>query len=167
MKKLLKRLFRKKENITDTDGGVRKHADTNAPKTIVSEQIVAFETSFSTVASAEDTEVPSGVYTLSARLVCGAVRGEYKMRTRYGEGERFTFRQSHVFLRKLQSVVKEHDFARYNGMYTHVSGLPDMYGAKISIVYASGERIDAYDNQDNFLPIQAMSTLIKIFFNQG
>lgn len=166
MKSLIKRIFHKKEAVTESDGGVRKHVDTDAPKAIVSEQIIAFETTFSTVALAEDAEFESGVYTLSARLVYGAVRGEYKLRTRCGDGEQFEFRQSHVFLEKLQSIVKEYDLAKYNGIYTRISGLPDMYGTKISIVYASGERIDAGDNQDNFLSPNAMKELVNIFLKQ-
>lgn len=150
----------------EVDGGVSKHIDKDAPKEIVSGQIIAFEINFSTVALAEDAGLENGIYMLSAKLVDGAVRGEYRMRTRHGEGEQFSFRESHTFLDKLQVIVKTYDFAKYNGTYIYVSGLPDMYGANISIVYASGERIDADDNQDNFLPISALNEFVNLFFNK-
>ena len=163
--RFLRMLFRKKHTFDD-DGGVQKLIDRNAPKSIISENIIVFECVFSTVALAEDIPIEHGIYTLSARLRDGAVRGEYKMRTRHGAGEQFLFRESHSFMRKIQSIVKTYDFAKHNGMEYSVSGLPDMYGARIHIVYASGESLYASDNQSNFLPIEAMSELVKLFLSQ-
>ncbi len=156
-------LLFKKRHTPDEDGGVQKHIDRNASKSIACESIIAFDCEFSTVAIADDISIEHGVYTLFARLKDGAVRGEYKMRSRNGEGEHFLFRESHRFMRELQSIVKTYDFAKYNGIEYSVSGLPDMYGAKIHIVYASGERIDTSDNQSNFLPIEAMQALVEAF----
>ena len=160
--KFLQTLFRKKHTC-DEDGGVQKRIDKNAPKSIVSENIITFECVFSTVALADEIPMEYGVYTLSARLRDGAVRGEYKMRTRHGAGEQFLFRKSHSFMRKLQHVVKTYDFAKYNGIEYSVSGLPDMYGARMHVVYASGESIYASDNQNNFLPVEAMQCLLEVF----
>lgn len=162
---LFKMLFRKRQT-DDIDGGVQKCIHRDMPKTVVSEQIISFKCEFSTVAIAEDILIEHGVYTLSAELKDGAVRGEYKMRTRSRNGEQFLFRDSHRFMRQLQSIVSAYDFARFNGEEYRVSGLPDMYGAKIHIVYASGERIDASDNQSNFLPIEAMAELVKLFLSK-
>lgn len=163
--RLFKALFRKKHTHTE-DGGVQKRIDRNAPKNIVSENIIAFDCVFSTVAIADDIPVEHGIYTLFARLKDGAVRGEYKMRTRNGKGEQFQFRASHAFLRNVQMIVSTYDFAKFNGEEYSVSGLPDMYGAKVSIVYASGERIYASDNQSNFLPIEAMTELVRLFLTE-
>jgi len=38
-----------------------------------------------------------------------------------------------------------------------------MYGAKLDIQYASGESIYAYDNQDCFIPLEAMQELVELF----
>ena len=163
--RFLKMLF-KKRNTAPPDGGINKRINRDAPKTIASENIIAFDCVFSTVAIADDIPVEHGIYTLFARLKDGAVRGEYKMRTRYGEGEQFQFRASHTFLRKVQRIVSTYNFAKFNGEEYSVSGLPDMYGTKIHIVYTSGERIYASDNQSNFLPIEAMAELVKLFLSE-
>ncbi|MBE6679113.1 MAG: hypothetical protein E7598_01175 [Ruminococcaceae bacterium] len=165
MIRLLKSLFRKRRADTE-DGGVRKRIWYDAPKKIVSEQIISFKCEFSTVTIVDDIPIEHGVYTLFARLKDGAVRGAYELRTRDGSGEQFDFRQSHRFLRSVQNVVSTYDIAKHNGMEYRVSGLPDMYGANISIVYASGERIYASDNQNNFLSVEAMAELVKLFLQQ-
>lgn len=160
------RMFFRKKDTNDEDGGIQRRIDRNAPKSIVSENIIAFDCVFSTVAIVDDLPIEHGVYTISAKLKDGAVRGEYVMRTRHGDGERFLFRDSHAFLRKVQRIVSTYNFAKFNGEEYSVSGLPDMYGAKVSIVYASGERIYARDNQSNFLPIEAMAELVKLFLSK-
>ncbi|MBQ4150630.1 MAG: hypothetical protein IJC81_02355 [Clostridia bacterium] len=164
--RLLKAFFRKKR--TDAvDGDIQEHIDKSAPKTIISENIIYFQCEFSTVTIADDIPIEHGIYTLFAELKDGAVRGKYDMRTRNGSGEQFPFRQSHRFMKELQMTVGKYDFAKFNGEEYFVSGLPDMYGARIRIVYASGERIDASDNQSNFLPIDAMTELVQLFLNGG
>lgn len=64
---------------------------------------------------------------------------------------------------RLQSIVAAHNFARHNGYYHNVSGLPAMYGESIDIVYDSGERIYARDNQSGFLPLEAEKALVMLF----
>ena len=64
---------------------------------------------------------------------------------------------------RLQEIVAYHDFAQYNGYSHTVSGLPDMYGERIDIVYASGERIYVHDNQSGFLGREAQKKLIALF----
>ena len=63
----------------------------------------------------------------------------------------------------LQEIVSKYDFAQYNGYISKVSGLPHMYGAKLDIKYASGERIYAHDNQDCFISLDAMNELVELF----
>ena len=41
-----------------------------------------------------------------------------------------------------------------------------MYGVSLQIVYASGERISASNNQDCFLPLEAMEELEALFRQQ-
>lgn len=164
--RFLKTLFGNRHAVTE-DGAVQKRNVKNAPKTITSELIINFKCVFSTETIMDDIPIEHGVYALSARLSDGAVRGEYKMHTHSGGGEQFLFHNSHRFMRELQSIVGKYNFAEFNGKECHVSGLPDMYGAEIRIVYASGERIDSSDNQDCFLPIEAMEALAKLFLKQN
>ena len=56
-----------------------------------------------------------------------------------------------------------YEFAQHNGYSHKISGLPDMYGATLDIKYASGESIYAYDNQDCFIPFEAMKELVELF----
>ena len=64
---------------------------------------------------------------------------------------------------RLQEIVSAYDFAQYNGYYHSVSGLPDMYGETLDVVYASGERLHVYDNQSGFLPYEAIIELVMLF----
>ena len=145
--------------VVEADGGVQNDTSYDAPKTIESTQIIAFRCDFSAFAiSAEDTRLANHAYKLEAVLENGAVKGSYYAYTRY-DGERKTFRASHKFMNDLQQVVAEHDLAQHNGLSYRVSGLPEGYGATLSVTYASGESIHASNNQSCFLSIDAMEAL--------
>ena len=64
---------------------------------------------------------------------------------------------------ELYRIVSEYDFAKYNGETYTVAGLPHMYGTMINIDFASGENIYSYDNQGNFIPLDAMRELLALF----
>ena len=142
------------------DGGVIDNSDLDAPKTIGSDQIVAFDCWFSTVDLAEPGALGNHIYALQAKLENGAVKGTYQVRD---TGEERAFRASHDLLNELQGLVETYDLAQYNGHSYTVSGLPGDYGARLEVRYASGESIYAYDNQDNFLSWGAMDGLLKLF----
>lgn len=144
----------------EEDGAVRNNTDNNAPKTITSTQIIAFDCRFSTMDLAESGVLGNHIYHLQAKLENGAVKGIYQV---CDTDEKRLFRESHVFLNKVQSLVGNYDLAQHNGHNCEVAGLPNDYGARLSIVYASGEQIYAYNNQDNFLPDNAMKELVKLF----
>jgi len=148
------------------DGGVISDTDYEAPKVIESTQVVSFNCKFSAFArSKEDTRLAGRVYQLEARLENGAVKGSYQTRTRY-DGETETFRGSHAFMDALQKVIAQQDLAQHNGHSYRVSGLPEGYGAYLSVKYASGEEIYASDNQSCFLSIDAMEALEALFRSQ-
>ena len=153
------------EEPVEEDGGVRDNSDPDAPKVIESDFIISFQCEFSALdRMEEDTYLSGKNYRLEARLKDGAVKGHYYP---YGtHDEDILFAADHSFLYKLQEVVSEYDLAQYNGMDISVSGLPEMYGASLQIVYASGERISASDNQDCFLPLAAMEELESLFRQQ-
>ena len=151
----------------EEDGGVTNHTDYDAPKVIEAEEITSFSCEFSTEALVDgETIFPNGNYRLEATLENGAVTCLYDFRTRDGESEKLTFEADPEFLINLQQIVKEYDFAAYNGEYHSVSGLPDMYGFSLDIGYASGESVSAYDNQDNYLSLDAMNALYSLFHNK-
>ena len=151
-----------KEEPVEEDGGVKDNSDYDAPKVIQSDLIIAFQCDFSALdRTEEDTYLSGKNYRLEARLKDGAVKGRYDL---YGDrDEDILFAADHSFMYRLQEVVSKHNLVQYNGMDIFVSGLPEMYGSKLQIVYASGERIYATNNQDCFLPLEAMEELETIF----
>ena len=151
-----------KEEPVEEDGGVKNQTVSEAPKTIESTEITKFDCTFSTLAM-EETELDNCTYTLQAELQSGTVTGGYSRHDRDGESENYTFTADASFMELLQGVVADHALAAHNGWFSEVSGLPDMYGADLTVVYASGEKITAYDNQDNFLSPAAMKDLVKLF----
>ena len=157
----------KKESLEETieeDGGVRNDSSYDAPKVIESNLIISFQCEFSALAiSEEDTYLSGKNYQLEARLKDGAVKGNYHSYGRYNEREDGNFAADHSFMYRLQEVIAKYDFAQYNGTSITVSGLPEMYGASLQVVYASGERIYASNNQECFLPLAAMEELEMLF----
>lgn len=151
------------ETEPEEDGAVRDHSDQDAPKTFGSSIVVFFECEFSAVELAEDTTLEQAVYRLEARLENGAVKASYQRLIPGGDETKVPFRESHAFMRKISQIVASHDLAQYNGHHVHVSGLPAMSGASLSVRNADRESIDASDNQDNFLPIAAMEELESLF----
>lgn len=125
--------------------------------------ITRFDCTFSTLAMEEENDLGNVGYTLQAELQGGAVTGSYSAYGRDGEPENYTFTADASFMELLQGVVADHNLASHNGFCSEVSGLPDMYGADLSVVYASGEEITAHDNQENFLTMAAMKDLVKLF----
>ena len=159
MKKYLLKSFRKSKHPTeDIDGGVRKRLDANAPKAISCTKLVTFECTFSTLALAGSLESGRSVFTLKARVENGVVSASYRSRN-----EEFAFSATPSFMDELQSIISDYDFAQYNGITYHVSGLPDMFGAIISAHYESGEQIYSANNQDCFIPTEAINKLAKLF----
>lgn len=147
----------------EIDGGVTQHVDTKAPKQINSNLIIGFSVEISTLADADDNEYCGCVYNLNAVLENGAVKANYKCRDRCACVFEQSFRESVRFMRGLYRIVSEYDFAKYNGESCFVSGLPDNYGACVDIMFASGERIYASDNQSNFIPGDAVIKLVDLF----
>ena len=150
----------------DIDGGVKTYNSGEAsPKVIESTEIVSFECEFSLIAAVleEESELDGRNYKLSAVLEDGAVKSKFKWRDRAGGGEEHDFSADASFMTSLQELVSKYNFAQYNGYISKVSGLPDMYGAKIDIAYASGESIYAHNNQDCFIPFETIEELIELF----
>ena len=128
-------------------------------------EIISYDSEFSFISSFfdEESELAGKVYKLSAVLEDNTVKVKIDWRDRAGNGDKSEFETDSSFMAKLQDVVSKYDLAKHNGYTHHVSGLPDMNGEQIDIKYASGESIYAHDNQDGFLPMEAMEELIELF----
>ena len=154
-------------DMNEEDGGVVQRVNTNAPKTIKSKQIIIFECKFSTLAFLDsDEEIGNRVYILEARLENGFVNGRYRHRSRFENNVDVKFKAEQSFMECLQRIIEEHNLAKNNGVCYKVKGLPDMYGAKLMVDYASGERIYTSNNQDNFLSVSAIKEMLRLFRKQ-
>ena len=159
--------FFKKMDMNEEDGGVVQRVNTNAPKIIESKQIIIFECKFSTLAFLDlDEEIGNRVYILEARLENEFVNGRYRQRSRFENNVDVTFKAEQSFMECLQRIIEEHNLAKNNGVCVKVNGLPDMYGAKLMVDYASGERIYTSNNQDNFLSVNVMKAMLSLFRKQ-
>ena len=155
-----------RRNTDHIDGGVKTYnSGEDSPKVVASTEIIRFEfeASLYNIVVEGESELIGRNYKLSAVLEEGAVKSKIKWHDRAGAGEEYDFTADASFMTSLQEIVSKHNFAQYNGYISKVSGLPDMYGAKIDIAYASGESIYANNNQDCFIPFEAIEELIELF----
>ena len=148
--------------VPEEDGSDKNTTVVDAPKTMESTEITAFDCTFSTL-DMDEGDLSGHVYTLQASLQAGTVNGGITVRDQDGNNENNVFTADAVFMQQLQSIVKDHALASHNGLRHQVSGLPDTYGAELCVTYASGEEISAGDNQDNFLSPAAMRALVELF----
>jgi len=158
--------FRRRRIEKDTDevdGGVVKRYWADAPKSILSADIVTFHCEISLFAACETDGLGNRVYTLDAVRKDGEVLVKYDWYERNGKGDKASYKADDGFMTRLQEIVTAYDFAQYNGYYHNVSGLPAMYGEKLTIVYDSGESISIHDNQSRVLPLEAEKALVTLF----
>ena len=151
------------KNTDHIDGGVVKRYWADAPKVIESQEIVSFHCEISLIAACDVDEIGHRVYKLDAAVKDGEVLAKYDWRDRGGESDKAEYKADAEFMVRLQEIVTTYDFAKHNGYYHTVSGLPDMYGESLDIVYASGELIYVHDNQNGFLPYEAEKALVFLF----
>ena len=156
-------MFRR--NTDHIDGGVKTYnRGEDSPKVIESTEIINFEFEVSLYSIVlEESELVGKNYKLSAALKDGTVKSKIKWHDRAGVGEEHDFTADTLFMTNLQKIVSKYNFAQYNGYISKVSGLPDMYGAKLDINYASGEGIYAHDNQECFIPLDAIKELVELY----
>lgn len=143
-------------------GVVHNYCDANAPRKIESTELIRFHCVFSLLSLVDTGFLGNRVYTLDAYLENGIVKGYLNWHCG-GEGEKTTFETELSFMNKLHKIVDEYDLAKHNGYVRTVSGLPEMYGAKLDIGYAGGEYIYAHNNQDCFLSMEMMEETVKLF----
>ena len=157
-------LRRKETRPTDCiDGGVRHYnSGEDAPKEIRSEEMIEFRCTISRYAACDGDDCRGKLYKLTAVLQEGKVLGSFSWNNRI-TSEQLSFTADPSFMVGLHKLVVEHNLVRHNGYSSSVSGLPDMYGDRLDIRYASGECIYAYDNQNGFLSEEAWRALLTYF----
>ncbi len=151
------------QNTDHIDGGVVKRYWADAPKVIESKEIAEFHCTISLLTSCDVDDLGHRVYKLDAAVKDGEVLVKYDWYDRQGGSDKAEYKADAVFMVRLQEIVTAYDFAKHNGYYHTVSGLPDMYGEILDIVYASEERIYVHDNQSGFLPYEAEKALVFLF----
>jgi len=161
--------LRGEETVDEVDGGVVKNqSGDDAPKVIESTEIIRFRCESSLIAAGDPGELGNYVYTFEAEQKDGTVFCTWERYGRIPEGgEKHSFETDTAFLDALQKIAAGYDLAQYNGFYHSVSGLPELYGDILSIEYASGETIYAKDNQDSFLPPEAVYDFLVLFGETG
>lgn len=157
--------FRKVYPPSNTGGGKTDNTDPNAPKVISSTEITSFECSFTTANSLNPGGLGRRFYSFEASLQSGKVTGSYRSEVSSSPDETVSgsFETDSFFMTELQNVVAEQDIAKYNGISIRVGGLPPKLGSRIYIIYASGEKISAANNQSNFLTVSEMEALEALF----
>lgn len=158
-------IVRNKDEIPEEiiDGASNDRSNKDAPKLIRSDEITSFSLVFSTLSWVDEEYFKEGIYTLKAEKTEKDVLGKYEFNPYYGERETKEFHTDEDFLKKLDEAVKKFNISSHNGKNIFVSGLPDMYGEEIDIVYSSGESISACDNQDGFVGRDAIFEIEKLF----
>jgi len=144
----------------DIDGGVRHYVDESLPKKIQSTEITYFHCRFSSMDRVlADTPIAGQIFTLTAtRESCNC-----EIRDRDKQITSQTFIPDADFFARLQDIVSRYDMAHENGRHYKVSGLPPNFGITLEVQYASGEQIRTSDNQNCFLPNEAMEELAALF----
>lgn len=153
----------KKEMIKDEDmpGGLRDRSRTDAPKEIHSTTINLFEAEFYYVKGLEKG------YDYCIFKMERQEDGASCQVMAYYHGINEVLNQSFDLplsaLDDLQSLALDHKLARYNGLDRMVNGLPEFQGARLRVLYESGERISANDNSTNFFDYRAADAIHDFF----
>lgn len=141
-------------------GGRRDRTREDAPKTVESKDIERFECEFTY--GKRDREG----YTYCSFKLERMEEGASCRMTGYDDLHivfDLDFQLPRQALEELQKVVEEYDLARYNGRDRFTSGLPEMLGTSLLVVYKSGERIYAYDNASSVLDYRAEIAIHDFF----
>jgi|LSQX01.2.fsa_nt_gb hypothetical protein len=156
-KEVIKKDVFKKDVIKreDMPGGLRDRS-WDAPKTIQSKEILRFECEFSFNERQEE-----GYFYFIAGIEAGDRTALCRMSGYDGFTETLAleFEAPLDALKDLQALADQYQLARYNGIDRHTNGLPDRYGSRLLIDYASGERIYAYDNSSRFIDHRAQKAI--------
>ncbi len=156
-----------KDRDKEETGGIRDWTNLDASKSIQSEEIIAFKYEFNSSFSwYYDRQTAYDYCSLSMmRQEDGALCRIWGLRDGYYRLFDFEFTAPLSSLNALQALIDEHDLAKVNGISKTTYGIPEYLGSSLRVEYASGERIYAYDNNDDVISIQATLALFDFFRN--
>lgn len=149
------------------DGYMKDNSSTTVPKSVESEKIREFSLVFSTLSWTDEQYFKEGIYRLEAKKTNERVYVKYEFNPYYGDREIYQADTDADFLISLDKLIKEYRLAQFNGKNIFVSGLPDMYGEQVEILYESGETVYASDNQDGFIGRDALLQIEKLFLEEA
>ena len=157
----LKRYF---ESGPPVCGGTDSYRDQKAPKEIVSKDMTLFEagTSLFTLVLPPDKDSSSRLWYISA-YAAYADKGSFVYLSKSTEC-RGPAKSSWALVKRdvlpdLVRLVDEAGLARSNGCHSTTHGLPEDFGGRVFIKYASGESISFSNNQS---PIIAYDTCVRM-----
>lgn len=155
-------------------GGHVDYSDPNAPKTIESKEITSFTYSFFIHSSDYEWDFDDESYReiLYNNCTFSLEREEEGARcigsgySQYGDDTfDFEFLADLSALDDLQSIIDQYKLATSNGIHERTIGIPEGLGADLTVKYASGERIDAYDNAGPVINKDANLALYNFFID--
>lgn len=151
----------------EEDGVHTSHTVKPETGSLQSERIIEFDCILSTVAMADESSLAGYTYKLRVKPEDGAMVGSYERTDRYGECEKYVFAADDAFLSELHAMIVRNDlYEELNGIYEHTSGLPDMYGMDLTVLWEGGESLAAYDNSENWMSLAVMEELDALFLAQ-
>ena len=155
-------------------GGTDATQDTRAPKEIVSDEMIFFDvtSALGGMAAAPGTTQnfdPSLGYV--SAFAAPAAEGTFLFLSTFrgfGFGTLGERRSEWAYVKedifpKLVALARECDLARGNGYHSETHGLPQNFGGRIDIRYASGERISTSNNQSPVLSPVAATRIADVF----
>ncbi len=123
-------------------GGTDFSIDKKAPKEIKSDEMIFFD-----VASALDSNGMRFRFISAFAAPVGDGTFVFLETGRRGDSTaEWALVKSDVFP-SLAALVREHELAKQNGVYSKTHGLPENFGGSVDIRYESGEKISFADNQ--------------------
>lgn len=139
-------------------GGTSRTYDSDAKKTIESNDILVFE--LSTKLKDRDE-----LYEVSL-FACKAGSGSFiyfeKLDMKHNSNCDCAYLETNV-LDELDKIVKEFNLAKNNGKSVFTHGLPENFGGRVYIIYTSGEKISYSDNTTPIVLNKEANTFIKYF----
>ena len=148
---------------SNKNGGVVKRFYQDAPKEIISNELVKFSCRFSTKFSTVKSSTPKpAIYSLEAQVVENTVLCSILVSSREEKLKREETRDL-AFITKLEKLLRKHEVANLNGYHHSVSGLPSFFGSTLTASYKSGEEIHFYDNQTCILKQDFTKELCILF----
>ena len=152
-------------------GGTDATQDKRAPKEIKSEEMILFEatSALNTDPAFSDEErqiEPIGyVSAFAAPAGSGTFLFLEKGAGFWSDGERsraWAYVKEDLFPR-LVKLVREENLARKNGFHSTTHGLPQNFGGRVYVCYASGEKISFSDNQAPIFSAETGRKIVNLF----